>query len=178
MDTGKMAGEIVFKSADVGDAPVLARLWRETRDETFRGIYSDENLARFDYAESERMLADMIREDGEELYFIECGGMPAGYFGYGKSTYDILPPDSICLTLLYLLRAFQRRGIGARAVEHVREYCRSTGRDRFYNGCNLHNENAVRFYRAMGGRVIGWCTCGGNKAKDQLVFEHLVPPRA
>lgn len=173
-----MTEEIVFTRAEAGDAPAIARLWRDTREETYRGIYPDEVLAHFDCAASERMLADLIREDGEQLFLIECDGTPAGYFGYGKPTYDFLPPDALCLTLLYILRAFQHKGIGALAIEHVREYCRSIGRDRFYNGCNLYNENAVRFYKAMGGRVIGWCTVGGNKAKGQLVFEHIVPPRA
>lgn len=173
-----MAGDIVFRRAEVDDASAIARLRMATREETYRGIYPDEWIDGFDLAASERMLADTIQEAGEELYLIECDDSPAGFFGYGKPTYDILPPDALCLTFLYLLRAFQHRGIGTRAIEHVRAYCRSTGRDRFYNGCNLHNENAIRFYQAIGGRVIGWCTEGGNKAKDQIVFEYLVPPRA
>lgn len=168
-----MENGVVFLKADVCNAPGLARLRRDTRDETFRGIYPDEVMAHFDMEASERMFAELIREDGEELYLIECGGVPAGYFGYGKPTYDILPPDAVCLTMLYLLRAFQRRGTGRLVFEHMRDYCRSVGKDRFYNGCNLHNENAVRFYQAMGGRVICWYTAGEGKAKDQAVFEHL-----
>ncbi len=58
--------------------------------------------------------------------------------------------------------------------EYLRDTCRATGKDRFYNGCNLHNENAVRFYKAMGGRVIGWCTADGDIVMDQLIFEHPV----
>jgi len=170
----EMENGVVFRKADICDASVLARLRRDTRNETFRGIYPDEVMAHFDLEASERMLANLICEDGEETYLIECGGTPAGYFGYGKPTYDMLPPGAVCLTMLYVLRAFQRCGIGRLVFEHMRDICRAAGKDRFYNGCNLHNENAVRFYRAMGGRVIGWCTADGNKIKDQIMFEHPV----
>jgi hypothetical protein len=85
---------------------VLARLWRDTRNETFQGIYPDEVMAHFDLDVSERMLSKLICKDGEETYLIECAGTPAGYFGYGKPTYDMLPPDVVCLTMLYVLRAF------------------------------------------------------------------------
>lgn len=169
-----MENGVVFRKATICDAPVIARLRRDTRNETFLGIYPDEVMARFDLDASERMLAELICEDGEETYLIECNGTPAGYFGYGKPTYDIMPPEAVCLTMLYVLRAFQRRGIGRLVFEHLRDFCRAAGKDRFYNGCNLHNENAVCFYRAMGGRVIGWSTVDGGKAMDQLIFEHPV----
>ena len=85
-----------------------------------------------------------------------------------------LPENSICINMLYLLRAYQRRGIGALAMAHVRDYCRALSCDCFYNGCNMHNENAMRFYRAKGGRMIA--EYGGHKDRglDQAVFEHLV----
>jgi len=85
-----------------------------------------------------------------------------------------MPENSICINMLYLLNRFQRRGIGTFALEHVRAHCRALGEDRFYNGCNMHNKSAIRFYHSVGGRVIAEYGGHENKALDQMVFEHLV----
>lgn len=172
-----MKETVLFRPVAQEDVPALVRLRLATREETYRGVYPDEWIDGFDFAASEGRFKKMAADEDQRVCFILCGGQIAGYFCYGREQEETLPKDSVCINMLYLLRAFQRRGIGQEAIEQVRAYCRSIGRDRFYNGCNLYNENAIRFYRAMGGRVISWSSVGGNKAKDQLVFEHLVPPR-
>lgn len=159
------------------EIPALVRLRLTTREETYRGVYPDEWIDGFDFTASEERFYRMAADENQNVRFILCGGQTAGYLCYGSEQETTMPKDSICINMLYLLRAFQHKGIGTRAIEHVRAFCRSIGRERFYNGCNLHNENAIGFYMAVGGRVIGWSTDGGNRAKDQLVFEHLVPPQ-
>lgn len=173
-----MVETVSFRPVEEKEIPFLVRLRLATREETYRGIYPDEWIDGFDFAASEARFKKMAADENQRVSFIICGGQTAGFLCCGRELETTMPENSICINMLYLLRAFQRKGIGTRAIEHVREYCRSIDRDRFYNGCNLYNQNAVRFYRAMGGRVISWSTVGGNKAKDQLVFEHLVPPRA
>lgn len=169
---------VTFRRVLPEEVPALVRLRLATREETYRGIYPDEWIDGFDFAASEERFRKMAADPEQNVLFIEMNGKTAGYLCYGREQEATMPKDSICINMLYLLRAFQHRGIGALALEQVRAYCRSIGRKRFYNGCNLYNENAVRFYQKMGGRVISWSTVAGNKAKDQIVFEHLVPPPA
>ena len=173
-----MNGTVTFRRVLSEEVPTLVRLRLATREETYRGIYPDEWIDGFDIAASEERFRRMASDPEQNVLFIERDGETAGYLCYGREQEATMPKDSICINMLYLLSAFQRRGIGALALEQVRAYCRSIGRKRFYNGCNLHNENAVRFYQKMGGRMISWSTVAGNNAKDQIVFEHLVPPLA
>lgn len=172
-----MDSVVVFRRVAPEEVPALVRLRLATREETYRGIYPDEWIDGFDFAASEERFRKMAADPDQNVLFIEADGETAGYLCYGRELESTMPENSICINMLYLLNAFQRRGIGALALEQVRAYCRSIGRDRFYNGCNLYNENAIRFYQAMEGHMISWSTDSGNKAKDQIVFEHLVPIR-
>lgn len=172
-----MNGTVTFRKVLTDEVPALVRLRLATREETYRGIYPDEWIDGFDFAASEERFRGMAADPDQNVFFIEADGKIAGCLCYGREQESTMPENSICIHMLYLLSAFQRRGIGALALEQVRAYCRSIGRDRFYNGCNLYNVKAIRFYRKNGGRMISWSTVAGNKAKDQIVFEHLVSER-
>lgn len=165
---------VSFRLAEPTDAPALARVRLETREETYRGIYPDAWIDGFDLTASEERFRGMIADAEQRVYLIEAEGALAGYLCYGRPLEATMPAGSVCINMLYLLRAFQRRGIGARALEHVRSYCRSLHTDRFYNGCNMHNANAVRFYLTMGGRIVAEHGGHENRALDQYVFEHVV----
>ncbi|HWP22323.1 MAG TPA: GNAT family N-acetyltransferase [Candidatus Cryosericum sp.] len=173
-----MNGTVTFRRVLPEEVPALVRLRLATREETYRGIYPDEWIDGFDFAASEARFRDMTADPDQNVFFIKVNGETAGYLCYGREQEETMPKDSVCINMLYVLSAFQRRGIGALALEQVRKYCRSIGRKRFYNGCNLYNVKAIRFYQKNGGHVISWSTVSGNKAKDQVVFEHLVPPPA
>ncbi|MEN6593877.1 MAG: GNAT family N-acetyltransferase [Clostridiaceae bacterium] len=172
-----MNGTVTFRRVLPEEVPALVRLRLITREETYRGIYPDEWIDGFDFAASEERFGCMATDPNQNLFFIEVDGETAGYLCYGREQETTMPENSICINMLYLLRSFQRRGIGALALEQVRGYCRSIRRDRFYNGCNQHNESALRFYSAMGGRVIAEYDGHENRALDQTVFEHIVLPK-
>lgn len=169
-----MKESITFRPVMPDEIPELVRLRLETRIETYSEIYPREWIDGFDFKLSEERFRKIAADPDQELLFIEIDGECAGYLCYGREMEQTMPKDSICINMLYLLRKFQRRGIGSLALEHVRAHCRSLGRDRFFNGCNMHNENALRFYRAMGGRVIAEFGGHENYALDQAVFEHFV----
>lgn len=168
-----MESTVTLRVVTPQDVSALVRLRLATRIETYRDIYPAEWIEGFDAAASEERFRKIAADPEQQLYFIEVDGACAGYLCYGRELEPTMPPDSICINMLYLLRAFQRRGVGSFALAHVRAYCRALGRDRFYNGCNLHNESALQFYRAMGGRVVAEYGGHENKALDQTVFEHL-----
>ncbi len=169
-----MDESVLFRLAAPTDAPALAYVRLETREETYRGIYPDAWIDGFDLTASEERFRGMIADAEQRVYLIKIEDALAGYRCCGRPLEATMPEGSVCINMLYLLRAFQRRGIGIRAIERVRAYCRSLGADRFYNGCNMHNANAVRFYLAMGGRVVAEHGGHENRALDQYVFEHLV----
>ena len=169
-----MQNNVTFEPVKIEEVPELVRLRLLTRIETYSDIYPREWIDGFDIAQSEEKFRKIALDPDQILLFINVEGKHAGYLCYGMEMEKTIPENSICINMLYLLRAYQRRGIGALAIEQVRDYCRSIGRDRFYNGCNMHNVAALRFYCAIGGRVIAEYGGHENRALDQTVFEHLI----
>lgn len=169
-----MRETVTFQPVTQDAVPELVKLRLATRIETYSDIYPAEWIDGFDFAASEARFRTIAADPDEQLYFIEIGGERAGYLCFGKELETTLPEHSICINMLYLLRAYQRRGVGSLVFERVRAYCREHGQDRFYNGCNMHNESALKFYRAMGGKIL--IERGGHedRALDQAIFEHLV----
>ncbi len=174
MEKKRVKERIMFCPVTPDEVPELVQIRLQTRIETYNDIYPREWIDGFDFALSEAKFRKIAVDPDQRLLFINVDGVRAGYLCFGREMEKTMPENSICINMLYLLRAYQRCGIGSLALEQVRDYCRGIERDRFYNGCNVHNENALRFYRAMGGRVIAEFGGHENRALDQTVFEHLV----
>ena len=169
-----MQEAVTFCPVTLDEIPELIQMRLTTRIETYSEIYPKEWIDGFDVTASQERFRGIATDPDQRLYFIVVEGVRAGYLCFGREMEKTMPENSICINMLYLLRAYQRRGIGSLAIEYVREYCRNIGRDRFFNGCNLHNENAMRFYRAKGGRMIAEYGGHENHALDQAIFEHFV----
>ncbi len=169
-----MKANVTFDPVTPDEFSELVRIRLQTRKETYSEIYPHEWIDGFDFALSEARFRKIAADPDQHLLFLKVDGEHAGFLCYGMEMESTLPENSICINMLYLLRKYQRRGIGSLALEKVRNYCREIGRDRFYNGCNMHNENALKFYRAMGGRVIAEYGGHENRALDQAIIEHLV----
>ncbi|MEA4914021.1 MAG: GNAT family N-acetyltransferase [Christensenella sp.] len=165
---------VTFCPVTPDEVPELVQIRLQTRIETYNDIYPREWIDGFDFALSEAKFRKIAVDPDQRLLFINVDGVRAGYLCFGREMEKTMPENSICINMLYLLRDFQRRGIGSLALEQVRDYCNGIGQNQFYNGCNMHNENALRFYRKMGGRVIAEYGGHENHALDQTVFEHLV----
>lgn len=169
-----MQEKVIFRPVAPEEVPALVKLRLQTRIEIYSEIYPREWIEGFDVAASEERFCKIAVDPDQRLCFIEVDDACAGYLCFGREMEKTMPENSVCINMLYLLRAYQRRGIGTLAMEHVREYCRTLGHDRFYNGCNMHNENAMRFYRVMGGNIIAEFGGHENRALDQAIFEHLL----
>ena len=167
-----MEDRVTFRAVTQDDIPALVKMRLQTRIETYSEIYPREWIEGFNVVLTEERFRGIASDPDQRLYFMEIGGERAGYLCFGSEMEQTMPKDSVSINMLYILKAFQRRGIGSLALEQVRSYCRTLGRDRFYNGCNMHNENALRFYSAMGGRIIAEYGGHENRALDQAIFEH------
>lgn len=156
-----------FRSGDASDAPLTARLRREAWETTYRGIYPDEAIDNYDFAEKRRRDAERFKSPDFTGHIIEIGGKPIGYLFVRERR---LP----YIEALYLLKEYRGRGIGRQAFDIVKEYCRERGYDRFTCSCNAHNKPALGFYGRMGGRVIESDMGHLNRQEDQLTLEfHL-----
>lgn len=162
-----MDSAVSFSLARDGDAKTVSGLRRVIWGTTYRGIYPDEAIDGFDLERHTQRDLERIRDPELRVYLIRSADMPIGYFTL-KTTAPVY------IGSLYLLREYQRQGIGRRALMIAERYCAERGIPGYYCSCNAHNHPAQAFYRAMGGVIVEQDTGHENRQEDQLTFEFKV----
>ena len=156
---------IDFVPAKTSDAAAVSTLRHRIWDTTYRGVYPDAVIDDFNYDWHQQRDLQKITDPSFTVYLIKYGDEDIGYFIFQRAG------SAVWLSSLYVLQEYQHRGIGKRAFSILRDYCREKGISRFSCHCNPHNENAMRFYRRMGGVVIETDTGHENKQEDGVIFE-------
>ena len=154
---------IQFRPATASDAAVITQLRRTIWSTTYRGIYPDAEIDQYDTARHLRRDLARISDPSSRVYLIMDGDMAIGYLYFQHET-------GVHIQSLYVLRAYQRRGVGRMAFEIVQAYCRAQGLPGFTCNCNAHNRNARAFYERLGGTVVGEDTGHANLQEDQITY--------
>ena len=96
----------------------------------------------------------MAEVDGKIVGLMTCGNL-------------YKPVEGFCqeVGLLYILKDYQRMGIGRRFLTAA-EIVRRNGHDRFLVSVNSRNQNAIRFYERMGGLEIP-----GDETQKRFCFD-------
>lgn len=156
----------MIRPASVSDA----RLWAETRQKvwaaTYRGIYPDCWIDQYDYSGKEQLDAGRLADPNIFSFLVMDGETCAGYFSYGPTA-----AGEFYLRSLYLLPAYQDRGLGRRIFAQLRADCFRLGYSGFFCHCNEHNIPARGFYAHMGGILVSIDGGHQNKAEDQCRYE-------
>lgn len=145
--------EMTIRRASPEDIPQIQSLADVTFRDTYRDILSPEQMDyMMDWMYSESSLERQMRQDGHVYFIAESDGLPCGYVSVQPRG---LQEDGVFLFELqkiYVLPAFQGRGMGQRMYDHVCSFVR-----RAANGwpcrIELHvnrNNPAVGFYRKLG----------------------------
>lgn len=163
-----------IRPATAQDAPGMARVHVDSWRTTYAGIVNDEFLARLSYAHSEerfrRSLAVNSPEPGQRAFvavhlgrsessdsgnqagqFIQLGQIVG--FAVGGPTRSQLLGFRGELYAIYILREFQRRGIGRSLVQAVIESLVQEGMTSMHVWVLAANP-ACKFYEALGGRRL------------------------
>ena len=156
--------EARFVPAKASDAAAIGALRQRIWDTTYRGIYPDAVIDGFDYAWHRQRDLKRIADPSFTVYLIRCGDEDIGYLMFQDTG------SGVWLHSLYVLRDHQHRGIGKQAFSILREHCRENGIGHFACSCNPHNEDAMRFYRRMGGVVTKTDTGHENRQEDGVIF--------
>ena len=159
---------IHYVPAKASDAAAISALRHRIWDTTYRGIYPDAVIDDFNYDWHQLRDLKTLSDPSFTTYLIKYGDEDIGYFIFQHAG------SGVWLRSLYVVREHQHRGIGKQAFSILNDYCKEKGIDRFSCNCNPHNENAMRFYRRMGGVVIKTDTGHENKQEDGVVFEFNV----
>ena len=164
---------IEVKKATVKDALDVVLTRQKAWDATYRGIYPDEAIDGFDLkwhitAEEHRLLnPDFL------CYLVLDGQEPIGYVSYG-----IVRPGTwkdFCFRLhsLYLLPPYQKIGLGKKLFQMAQQACMTMGYTKMYLDCHPKNQNALDFYRHMGGTVANVDSGHQNPQEDSCTIEYI-----
>ena len=120
------------------------RIWGTT----YRGIYPDYMLDDFAWDWHREKELARVNDPAYAVYLIRKGQQDIGYL-------TIHQADGVTLQSLYIVSEYQRNGIGRKAFDFVKAYCREHDVRSFICHCVPENHNARMFYERMGGTVIG-----------------------
>lgn len=162
---------IEFKRAVLADAAIIAITRQKAWDATYRGIYPDEMIDEFDLERHTLREKERLRNGNYQCFLVEDEGKCVGYFAYGIIREGIWKDFSFRLHSLYLLPQYQHKGLGKKIFSQVCESCVSIGRGRMYLDCHPANENALNFYRCMGGSITYINTGHTNPCEDECHIE-------
>ena len=156
---------VIIRRAEFNECPELAKIKGEVWNTTYRGIYADEALDNYDIAKNTRIFEQIRNNPGIELVLAEVDGKIVGLMTCGNL---YKPVEGFCqeVGLLYILKDYQRMGIGRRFLTAAAEIVRRNGHDRFLVSVNSRNQNAIRFYERMGGLEIP-----GDETQKRFCFD-------
>ncbi len=144
---------ITFRKATIADCYALAVLKGIVWNTTYKGIYSDDTLANYDIPKNQAIFESIVANPDIELYVAECDQQIIGLMTCGKPFKPFRHYEQE-IGLLYILKAYQRRGIGKSFFNIARNQTLKQGHTEFLVSVNKQNSNAISFYLAMGGMII------------------------
>lgn len=160
-----------IRLATKDDIKNLAKLKQRTWDETYRGIYDDDIIDNFDYEKAEKSFQSIIENENISFYVVESENHLVGYMDVGEP-FRKFGNYNQEIGLLYLLKDFQKRGIGKELFNIGYNKIKNNGYDSFFISCNKYNTNARQFYEKMGGKLIAEDEDNENKRSVQVKYHY------
>ena len=144
--------EYIIRLATEKDCVELSRLKQHVWNETYRGIYSDEKIDNYDFEKNREKFLNIINNPNITLYVVDVNGKLVGYMDCGVP-YRPYKDYQQEIGLLYLLKEYQRKGIGKELFNIATNKIKESGYNEFFICCNKYNINAQEFYKKMGGII-------------------------
>ncbi len=165
---------IQFVLAKETDSFNLSRIKKTCWEQTYNGIYEDEDISNFDFDKHAKKFVSQVNSNSEHLYIIVNKGKQIGYFNFGTARHTPIERYSgiPCLNSLYILKEYQHKGIGSQVIKFVLKELRGVSSSMFLC-CNAYNDKAKKFYLKMGGKLTDEII-SENKTLCQLYFEFEV----
>lgn len=146
----------LLRPATLDDAPALSELGARTFTETFGHLYSPENLAAFLTTHAVENWREQLASDDFSVLVVEEDGALVGYAKVGPPSLPFVPQGNpIELRQIYLLKAWQGKGLAEPMIAWVLDQARSRGADELYLSVFTDNHRARRFYARYGFTEVG-----------------------
>ena len=148
-----MINNIVYRKATVDDCYTIAKLKGIVWNTTYKGIYSDEALSGYDVEKNEKIFHQIVNNPEIQIYVATEKDKIVGFMTCVKPQKPFVH-DEQEVGLLYILKEYQRQGIGKGFFDIARKQVKEAGYKEFIVAVNSKNINAIDFYISMGGKII------------------------
>lgn len=146
---------VIIRPAQLADARGIGIVHLDTWRSTYTPLVPSGYLDQFNYDEREQTWrARLSNTQAQQHVFVaEQDGQIVGFASGGVSRTDDLPYTAEVYAL-YVLAAFQRRGIGVRLVTALAERFAADGHTHMLIWVLSENRNGRAFYEAIGGKWL------------------------
>ena len=143
---------MIIRKANFKDAQAIAKVHVDTWRTTYEGIIPTEFLNKLDYSERKNRWENNIMRAENVVFVVENEeGQIIGFADTSRRENN-LELNSIDLTSLYLLEAYQGRGIGKLLMKTLFEHYKNQGYDKVYVDV-LADNNTRYFYEYLGAKL-------------------------
>lgn len=168
-----------IRKCGVQDIPALRALMCRTFYDTYAQHNTKETMdAYMAHAFAPQKLKEELLCPDSTFYFIYDGKEPAGYLKCNdtKAQTDFHDEQALEVERIYILDAFQGKGLGRLLIGKAEEQAYSLGKRRLILGVWKQNPNAILFYRRMGFYEIGthYFVMGEEKQEDFVMCRDLM----
>lgn len=142
-----------IKRCTFDDLAVLQKLSYDTFDETFRDQNTPQNMnAYLENAFTEEKLTAELKNRSSQFLFIYYNDEIAGYLkvNTGEAQTEAMGNESLELERIYILKNFQKLGLGKLLLDHAFQIARSCRKMKIWLGVWEKNDNALEFYKRKG----------------------------
>ena len=136
--------DIAYRKATAEDCYAIAELKGIVWNTTYKGIYPDEALTGYDVKKNEQILQRIVNYSEIEIYVATDNDRIVGFMTCGKP-YKPFRHYEQEVGLLYILKEYQRQGIGAAFLNIARNQVKDAGYEEFMLAVNSKNTNAINF---------------------------------
>ena len=150
--------EITIRPCRMSDLETLCAIGRETYDETFRSMNTQETMDRY-LAEAfdVKKIRSELENENSRFYFLYADGDLAGYLkvNFAPAQSDLNDPDSLEIERVYVKRAYKGKGLGKTLIDFAIRLAQEANKRYAWLGVWEKNEAAIAFYMKMGFEEAG-----------------------
>ena len=146
---------ITYRKAQIDDCLSIAILKGIVWNTTYKGIYPDESLSNYDVPKNQMIFEQIVRNPEIEIYVATNTNQIVAFMTCGRP-YKPFEDFHQEIGMLYVLKEYQRQGIGRTFFDIARKQVAANGHSKFCVAVNKKNYEAQKFYIEMGGNLL--CT--------------------